>query len=174
MKRNSLPASIVGPALPHPRMSTAPGRLEGWVMKKAMTAHSNKWQKRYMVLQDDKLSYFGSEKEARAGKSARNVIILTASCLLARPAYFHPHEFELRVETGKTLYAYTEAKAEGDAWVAAIMAVISAKVAALPKRKRRGGKWGSGRAQLSCKSARGCIPECERRREWQGHPPFSH
>lgn len=55
-----------------------PVTMEGYVEKKAMTATSNKWQKRYLMLRGDTLAYFGSEKESKAGKTPRNTLVLSA------------------------------------------------------------------------------------------------
>jgi hypothetical protein len=103
--------------------------MEGWVSKKAMTARKNKWEKRYMVLKGDVLAYYGSEKDARAGKSAKKALTLNHSSTVKRPAYFHADEFEVTVGAGKVLYAVSELKEDSERWVAAINAVIAEKQA---------------------------------------------
>jgi PH domain len=104
-----------------------PAVMEGWVNKKAMTARKNKWEKRFMVLKGDVLAYYGSEKDARAGKSAKKALTLNHSSKVKRPAYFHADEFEVTVGVGKVLYAVSELKEDSERWVAAINAVIAAK-----------------------------------------------
>lgn len=108
--------------------------MEGWVHKKALTATKNKWERRYLTLRGTKVAYFGSEKEAAKEKAAKKVLVLTAKSSIAQPAYFHPNEFELTVASGSkgVLYAYTDTKADSDAWVAAISAVIADLKATAP------------------------------------------
>ncbi len=100
-------------------------RMSGWVEKKALTATKNKWERRFMTLRGDTLSYYASDKEAAGAKPAKNSLQLTARSSVQTPAYFHPDEFEVTVGPGKVLYAYAGSKEESARWVAAIRAVVA-------------------------------------------------
>ncbi len=98
--------------------------MEGWVMKKALTATKNKWAKRWLVLRGQTVAYYSSAKSSSQKNTPKNTLPLSAASTVKRLNYFHVNEIELTARHGKVLYAYTDTIDECDRWAAAIGAVI--------------------------------------------------
>jgi hypothetical protein len=92
----------------------------GYLLKKGGSSLQTKWQKRFFVLSESDLTYYGNEQEARAGDS-KGSLLFQGKCEILAHNSFHASGFGFKIQTGKkTIVVTAEDGQEMQSWITAL------------------------------------------------------